>query len=197
MLHHYYVMANIRMQPLCCDVWSGLNAVELHCLVESVTAPFQFTYTGIILICIATKVMTRHEVPLFAVPASDPGGWFGFIQNNNTDADGRSWRKKPLHHTLMIAHINPVFDVNFRMVHCLSPYDGIANSNVSDYRARAFPTPAPLRWCYLGTVSTLNVRPSRDARKLIRPLCQGKTIRVTDRNRLLAVIGPDWSRTEN
>lgn len=33
-----------------------------------VTAPFQFTYTGIILICIATKVMAGHEVPFFAVP---------------------------------------------------------------------------------------------------------------------------------
>lgn len=44
---------------------------------------------------------------------------------------------------------------------------------------------------------TLNVRPSREARKLIRSLQQGKTVRVTDRNRLLAVIGPDWSRTEN
>ena len=57
--------------------------------------------------------------------------------------------------------------------------------------------PAPLRWRCLGTVSTLNVRPSREAQKLIRSLRQGKTDRVTDRNRLLAVIGPDWSRTEN
>ncbi|WP_235007399.1 hypothetical protein, partial [Enterobacter chengduensis] len=53
-------------------------------------APFQFTYTGIILICIATKVMAGHEVPLFTFPTSDPGGRFGFIQNNNTDADGCS-----------------------------------------------------------------------------------------------------------
>lgn len=44
---------------------------------------------------------------------------------------------------------------------------------------------------------TLNVRPSREARKLIRSLRQGKTVRVTDRNRLLAVMGPDWSRTVN
>ncbi|SWZ70760.1 Uncharacterised protein [Klebsiella pneumoniae] len=51
--------------------------------------------------------------------------------------------------------------------------------------------PAPWRWRYLGTVSTLNVRLSREARKLIRSLWQGKTVRVTDRNRLLAVIGPD------
>lgn len=152
---------------------------------------FQFTYTGIILICIAIKVMAGHEVPLFSVPASDPGGRFGFIQNNSTDADGRSWRKKPLHHTLMIGHINPVFDVNFRMVYCLPPYDGMAYSNVSDHRARACPMPAPWRWRYLSTVSILNVRLSREARKLIRSLRQGKTVRVTDRNRLLAVIGPD------
>lgn len=103
----------------------------------SATAPFQFTYTGIILICIATKVMAGHEVPLFTFPTSDPGGRFGFIQNNNTDADGRHWRKKSLHHTLTIAHINPVFDVNFRMVHCLSSCDGIAYRNASDYRARS------------------------------------------------------------
>lgn len=51
--------------------------------------------------------------------------------------------------------------------------------------------PAPWRWRYLGTVSTLNVRLSREARKLIRALWQGKTVRVTDRNRLLAVIGPE------
>ncbi|NIE54750.1 CAAX protease [Pantoea sp. Ap-870] len=44
---------------------------------------------------------------------------------------------------------------------------------------------------------SLNVRPSREARKLIRSLQQGKTIRITDRNRLLAVIGPDWNRIEN
>ena len=53
-------------------------------LMGSVTAPFQFTYTGIILIGIATKVMAGHEVPFFAVPADYPGGRFGFIQNNNT-----------------------------------------------------------------------------------------------------------------
>lgn len=41
---------------------------------------------------------------------------------------------------------------------------------------------------------TLNIRPSREARKLIRSLQQGKTVRVTDRSRLLAVIGPDWNR---
>lgn len=41
---------------------------------------------------------------------------------------------------------------------------------------------------------TLNIRPSREARKLIRSLQQGKTIRITDRSRLLAVIGPDWNR---
>lgn len=51
--------------------------------------------------------------------------------------------------------------------------------------------PAPWRWRYLSTVSILNVRLSREARKLIRSLRQGKTVRVTDRNRLLAVIGPD------
>ncbi|MCX3310962.1 hypothetical protein ORN12_18505 [Pantoea vagans] len=54
--------------------------------------------------------------------------------------------------------------------------------------------------CYTGrdnVTLTLNVRPSREARKLIRSLRQGKTVRITDRNRLLAVIGPDWSRTEN
>lgn len=77
------------------------------------------------------------------------------------------------------------------MVHCLPPYDGMAYSNVSDYRARACPMPAPWSWRYLSTVSTLNVRISREARKLIRSLWLGKTVRVTDRNRLLAVIGPD------
>ncbi|OQV40855.1 hypothetical protein BZ160_10780 [Pantoea vagans] len=54
-----------------------------------------------------------------------------------------------------------------------------------------------MRWRYLSTVSTLNVRPSREARKLIRSLRQGKTIRAADRNRLLAVIGLGWGRTEN
>jgi len=44
---------------------------------------------------------------------------------------------------------------------------------------------------------SLNVRPSREARKLIRSLQQGKMIRVTDRTRLLAVLGPDWNWLEN
>ncbi|MBK1548174.1 Abi family protein [Enterobacter hormaechei] len=50
--------------------------------------------------------------------------------------------------------------------------------------------------CYTGrdnVTLSLNVRPSREARRLIRSLQQGKTTRVTDRSRLLAVIGPDWS----
>ncbi|KYZ74138.1 hypothetical protein A2G95_20150 [Klebsiella quasipneumoniae subsp. similipneumoniae] len=84
----------------------------------SATAPFQFTDTGIIIICITAIVTAGHEVPFFAVPADDPGGWFGFIQNNNADAGERPRGKKPLHHTLTVAHINPVFDVNFRMAHC-------------------------------------------------------------------------------
>ncbi|ARD61443.1 hypothetical protein Y71_16480 [Kosakonia radicincitans DSM 16656] len=103
-------------------------------LMGSVTAPFQFTYTGIILIGIATKVMAGHEVPFFAVPADYPGGRFGFIQNNNTDTGERPRRKKPLHHTLTITDINPAFDVNFRMVHCLSLCDGITYRTVSSYR---------------------------------------------------------------
>jgi len=49
---------------------------------------------------------------------------------------------------------------------------------------------------YNDVKDTLNVRPSREARKLIRSLQQGKTVRVIDRNRLLAVIGPDWNRLE-
>lgn len=53
--------------------------------------------------------------------------------------------------------------------------------------------------CYTGrenVTGNLNVRPSREARKFIRSLRQGKTLRITDRDRLLAVIGPDWSRLE-
>lgn len=53
--------------------------------------------------------------------------------------------------------------------------------------------------CYTGrenVTGNLNIRPSREARKLIRSLRQGKTLRITDRDRLLAVIGPDWSHLE-
>lgn len=53
--------------------------------------------------------------------------------------------------------------------------------------------------CYTGrdnVTLTLNIRVSREARKLIRSLQQGKTVRVTDCSRLLAVIAPDWNRLE-
>jgi hypothetical protein len=83
----------------------------------SATAPFQFTYTGIIIICITTTVTAGHEVPFFAVPADDPVlVWFYSKQQYRRRRETPG--KKPLHHTLTVAHINPVFDVNFRMDHC-------------------------------------------------------------------------------